>query len=81
MSNSDGIEKTRETKWWTFVNITQLFYWIISLCKIHCFIVSEFFCIPYMEGKFGGGKIWRNDSFRAFGESKFREIIDQPIDY
>ena len=34
-----------------------------------------------MEGKFGGGKIWRIDSFRAFGERKFGKLIDQPIDY
>ena len=32
-------------------------------------------------GKFGGGKVWRIDSFRAFGERKFGESIDQPIDY
>ena len=31
--------------------------------------------------KFGGGKIWRIDSFRAFGERKFGKLIDQPIDY
>ena len=28
-----------------------------------------------MERKFGGGKFWRIDSFRAFGE-----IIDHPIE-
>ena len=33
-----------------------------------------------MEAKFGGGKVWRIDSFRAFGERKFGELIDQPID-
>ena len=40
------------------------------------------FCwpIPY-GGKFGGGKFWRIDSFRAFGERKFGELIDQPIGY
>ena len=32
-----------------------------------------------MEVNFGGRKVWRIDSFRAFGESKFGEIIDQPI--
>ena len=31
--------------------------------------------------KFGGEKVWQIDSFRAFGESKFGELIDQPIDY
>ena len=31
--------------------------------------------IPY------SGKVWRIDSFRAFGERKLGELIDQPIDY
>ena len=26
-------------------------------------------------------KVWRIDSFRAFGKRKFGELIDQPIDY
>ena len=34
-----------------------------------------------IAGKFGGGKVWRIDSIRAFGERKFGELIDQPIDY
>ena len=33
------------------------------------------FLLPY------GGKHWRIDSFQAFGEGKFGELIDQPIDY
>ena len=36
------------------------------------------YCIA---GKFGGEKIWRTDSFRAFGERKFGELIDQLIGY
>ena len=32
-------------------------------------------------GKFGGEKVWRIDSFQAFGERKFGELIDQPIGY
>ena len=31
--------------------------------------------IPY------SGKAWPIDSFQAFGERKFGELIDQPIDY
>ena len=31
--------------------------------------------------KFGGEKVWRIDCFRAFGERKFGELIDQPIGY
>ena len=31
--------------------------------------------------KFGGGKVWQTDSFRAFGKRKFGELIDQPIGY
>ena len=34
-----------------------------------------------MEENFGGGKRWRIDSFQAFGERKFGELIDRPIDY
>ena len=29
-----------------------------------------------MEGNFGRGKRWRIDSFQAFGERKFGELID-----
>ena len=31
--------------------------------------------------RIAGGKVWRIDSFQAFGERKFGELIDQPIDY
>ena len=31
--------------------------------------------VPYSR------KVWRIDSFQAFGERKFGELIDQPIDY
>ena len=31
--------------------------------------------IPY------SGKVWRIDSFRAYGQRKFDELIDQPTDY
>ena len=34
-----------------------------------------------IAGKFGGGKVWRIDSFRAFGERKFGKLIDQLTDY
>ena len=34
-----------------------------------------------IAGKFGGEKVWQIDSFRAFGERKFGELTDQPIDY
>ena len=45
-------------------------------------IVTSFFNYGYcIEGKFSGGKVGRIDSFRAFGERKFDELIDQPIDY
>ena len=27
-------------------------------------------------GKFGGGKVWQIDSFQAFGERKFGNLID-----
>ena len=35
-------------------------------------------CFYHIAGKFGEGKF---DSFRAFGERKFDELIDQPIVY
>ena len=35
----------------------------------------------HIAGKFGRKKVWRIDSVRAFGERKFGELIDQPIDY
>ena len=41
-------------------------------------LVSVLHCIA---GKFGGGKVWRNDSFWAFGVRKFGELMDQPIGY
>ena len=31
--------------------------------------------------KFGGGRAWRIDSYQAFAERKFGELIDQPIRY
>ena len=34
-----------------------------------------------MDGKFGGCKVWRNDSFRANCERKFGKLIHQPINY
>ena len=43
--------------------------------------VSPTLGVYRIAGKFGGGKVWRIDSFRAFGERKFGELIDQPIDY
>ena len=36
--------------------------------------------VPY-SGKFGGGKVWQIDSVQTFGERKFGELKDQPIDY
>ena len=38
-------------------------------------IVHYNFQLPY------SGKVWLIDSFRTFGERKFGELIDQPIDY
>ena len=44
-------------------------------------IVVVVHMIYRIAGKFGGDKVWRIDSFRAFGERKFGELIDQPIGY
>ena len=35
----------------------------------------------HVAGKFGGGKVWRIDSFQTFVKRKFDKLIDQPIDY
>ena len=40
----------------------------------------EYYNIPY-SGKVWQEKVWRIDSFRAFGERKYGELIDQPIGY
>ena len=32
-----------------------------------------------MVGKFGGGKLWRIDSFQVFSKRTFGESIDQAI--
>ena len=32
-------------------------------------------------GKLSGGKVWKIDSFWAFGQRKFGKLIDQPIGY
>ena len=34
-----------------------------------------------IAGKFGRGKVWQINSFRAFGERKFGELIDQAMGY
>ena len=34
-----------------------------------------------IAGKFGVEKVWRIDSFQAFGKRKFGKLIDQPIGY
>ena len=39
------------------------------------------FLLYRIAGKFGGGKVWRIDSFRAFGKRKFDELIDQAMGY
>ena len=37
--------------------------------------------VYHIAGKFGRGKVWRNDSFWAFSEREFGELIDQSIGY
>ena len=45
----------------------------------HLKITNSLF-FTYRE-KIWWGRRWRIDSFRAFGERRFGELIDQPIDY
>ena len=42
---------------------------------ITAIILSSLINVPY------GGKVWRIDSFQAFGDRKFGKLIDQSIDY
>ena len=64
--------------------IATLYRWghiihtVVSSCTYVC-IVALLKCYR-IAGKFGGGKVWHIDSVRAFGERKFGELIDQPID-
>ena len=53
-------------------------YFLVIKCTIYELMHFRDYCIV---GKFGGGKVWRIDSFQAFGERKFGKIIDQPIGY
>ena len=39
------------------------------------YLYKLYLYVPY------SGKVWRIDSFQAFGERKFGELIDQSIDY
>ena len=41
---------------------------------------EEIYLAYRIAGKFGGGKVWRIHSVQAFGERKFSELIDKPID-
>ena len=47
---------------------------------LHCGVCFRQDDIPY-SGKVWRGKVWRIDSFQAFGKRKFGELIDQPIGY
>ena len=49
-------------------------YSVDMITPCNYLLSSYAYCVA---GKFGG----RIDSFRAFGERKFGELLDQPIDY
>ena len=53
---------------------------IFELYKTFCVLYgcSTTNTIDCIAGKFGGGKVSQIYSFRAFGERKFGELIDQP---
>ena len=46
--------------------------------KLHSYILCEivYKLINRIAGEFGGEKVWQIDSFQAFGERKFGELID-----
>ena len=49
--------------------------------KIFLVLTFDFIQQYRILRKFGRGKAWRIDSYQAFAERKFGELIDQPIDY
>ena len=49
--------------------------------KITKLFPSLLYTSYHIAEKFGGGKVWQIDSFQAFDERKFGELIDQPIGY
>ena len=51
------------------------------MAHVHIKLIKMHFVTYHIAGKLGRGKVWRSDSFQAFGERKFGELIDQPIDY
>ena len=59
----------------SYSNIVKLTFQIY-LFKFQCMVLDY-----HIAGKFCGEKVWRIDSFRAFSERKFGELLDQPIDY
>ena len=51
-----------------------------SKLYISRYVSIHVYDLPYSR-KVWRGKDWQIDSFRAFGERKFGELKDQPIDY
>ena len=57
---------------------------VIRHVNVHCLTsdsIGNFYDTYCIVGKFGGVEVWQIDSFQAFDERKFGELIDQPIDY
>ena len=48
---------------------------------IYAYIQSLLYLIRSRKIKLRGGKVWRIDSFQAFGKRKIGELIDQPKYY
>ena len=55
---------------------TKILAIILAIVSLHARVGTY-----HIVGKFGRGKVWRIDSFRAFGKRKFGELIDQAMGY
>ena len=53
---------------------------LIRLKEQKTSVIINTYNIRY-TGKVWWRKVWRIDSFRAFGKRKFGKLIDQPIDH
>ena len=66
------------------VNSTNMAILYVGNFTAHI-IINKQISVKYFETLISclaySGKVWQIDSFRAFGERKFDELIDQPMGY
>ena len=49
--------------------------YVFRLYNCETFLPWNFSCSYHIAGKFGGGKVWQINSFRAFGERKWHDWL------